>query len=416
MSELTNNEKLLYESCLNDMNSCLLSQKEIYNNLFDCSEVEAFSDNLNTFSCFFDKLENFICTMKDLIEEHYKIKEKLQIIKNKKRHYKHESLSLAEEVNVQKIENEKIKNEFDILSNDYISILNNYQNLQNKSQELNIDNDEDYTNEKSNNFTKKGVIEMQNEINELNEKLNCITQEKEKLLSKLNSLQQNIKENYINKSIFQEEGVFYQNKIDELHKKLNHSMKVISELESKISNYKNSNEELTKQLEQYKTELSTMTNMNNYDTQETESIQSRPQLKSELNSIDLNNIQSHYFSLSNLDGSIYSEDDNTDTITCSNNIQITSPNMINSINKKKIQKSVHVISTSSFSVASSPKKRHIKVFDKIKLNDFNSLFVNVSIIHITYIVFNSKPNKRTKYYGIIGLIKYSFYVLYKSKN
>ena len=257
---------------------------------------------------------------------------------------------------------------------------------------------------------------MQNEINELNEKLNCITQEKEKLLSKLNSLQQNIKENYITKSTFQEEGVFYQNKIDELHKKLNHSMKVISELESQIANYKNSNEELTKQLEQYKTELSTMTNMNIYDTQETESIQSRPQLKSELNSIDLNNIQSHYFSLSNLDGSIYSEDDNTDTITCSNNIQITSPNMINSINKKKIQKPVHVISTSSFSVASSPKKRHIKVFDKIKLNDFNSLFVNVSIIHITYIVFNSKPNKRTKYYGIIGLIKYSFYVLYKSKN
>ena len=60
MSELTNNEKILYESCLNDMNNCLLSQKEIYNTLFDCSEVEAFSDNLNTFSYFFDKIENFI--------------------------------------------------------------------------------------------------------------------------------------------------------------------------------------------------------------------------------------------------------------------------------------------------------------------------------------------------------------------
>ena len=165
---------------------------------------------------------------------------------------------------------------------------------------------------------------------------------------------------------------------------MNHSKKVTSELESQITNYKNSNEELTKQIEQYKTELSTMTNMNIYDTQETESFQSRPQLKSELNSIDLNNIQSRYFSLSNLDGSIYSEDDNIDTITCNNNIQITSPNMINSTNKKKVSKPVHVISTSSFSVASSPKKRHIKVFDKIKLNDFNSLFVNVSTIYITY--------------------------------
>ena len=384
MSELTNNEKILYESCLNDMNNCLLSQKEIYNTLFDCSEVEAFSDNLNTFSYFFDKIENFICTMKELIEEHYKIKEKLQTIKNKKRHYKQESLSLAEEVNVQKIENEKIKNEFDILSNDYISILNNYQNLQNKSQEVNIDNDEEIANENSKKYDKGNIIKMQNEINELNQKVNCITQEKQQLLSKVNCLQKSIKDNYIPKSTFQEERVFYQNKIEELHIKLNHSKKVTSELESQITNYKNSNEELTKQIEQYKTELSTMTNMNIYDTQETESFQSRPQLKSELNSIDLNNIQSRYFSLSNLDGSIYSEDDNIDTITCNNNIQITSPNMINSTNKKKVSKPVHVISTSSFSVASSPKKRHIKVFDKIKLNDFNSLFVNVSTIYITY--------------------------------